>query len=251
MSSSKLREAALARRGIYAGVDLLSLAKKLWALEAMRSEGGLPRIHFATRSSSYTSGRAWSRQLTLRIGMDSSVEDVVEVLLHELVHCACPRRTHHGELFCRRLIACANECFDLDLVAADLLALPRGSHKNLAYAIDRAIRDAMISRSVREKFLQLAPARLEFSCAAKKRAARSEARALHAESMLAAWEKKLKTAERLVMKWKKRASYYRSRPMRELQVTSVIQSHNGTRALEVGGLAHVVQDERKGGSSNG
>lgn len=127
------------------------IASRLWQLEAMRAEGPLPAIRWRaySRPDHTAWGTSWGPRITMRLGPAASIEGAVEVLLHELVHSSCPNR-HHGELFCRRLIACAREAFDLDLRPAELLALPPAKGR-IAYAIDDVIRERMEAAAVGEK----------------------------------------------------------------------------------------------------
>ena len=215
---------ALLRKGFFRGVDLRALARKFWLLTSMRAEKPLPEIRWRAWSSAWVAGRAGRTRIIMRIGRGASVEDAAEVLLHELVHCSCPGREHHGELFCRRLIACAKEAFDLPLDVAELLALPAGEHQNRAYAIDTVIKNAMIEAGVGERlhadpalrFMEPEPETHEQK--ETKREAAREARAvekrMHAEKMLADWEARLRRAKRISSKWRKRVRYYELREPR-------------------------------------
>lgn len=188
----------------------------------MRAERPLPEIRWRAWSSNWVAGRAGRTRATLRIGMDASIEEAAEVLLHELVHCSCPTREHHGELFCRRLIACAREAFGLQLDTASLLSLSGGViHRCRAYSIDTAIKTAMIEAKVGEGLLSdpevrfVAPEPESPERAASKRTAAREAqvakRRERAQKMLAEWETKLARAERIVAKWRQRVRYYERR----------------------------------------
>jgi len=216
---------ALVRRGVFRGVDLAALAVRFWGLEAMRSEGRVPKIRWRAFSRGVSAwGTAWvhSQRITMRLPGAADVESAAEVLLHELVHCSCPGGAHHGELFRRRLIACAREAFGLDLDTAALLALPVGASGKRAYAIDKAITEAMRASGVGERLRASAsaapvvqpaptePAEIEVRKEAA-RAAKAAERRAHCEAMLAEWESKAARAKRLVTKWKKRVRYYEKR----------------------------------------
>jgi hypothetical protein len=214
----------LVRRGIFRGLNLAAVADRLWRLEAMRADAPLPAITWrASVRRRHVSGRAWSRRLVLTIG-ESDIDRVVEVLLHELVHCSCPAKEHHGELFQRRLIACAREAFGLDLNTGALLALPVGNASKRAYAIDEEIRKAMVAAKVGERlretpdFVFIAPrAETPPEIEARREAERlrrQEARRAHCEAMLATWERRATRAKKLVSKWKKRVHYYEKREAR-------------------------------------
>lgn len=244
MDKTDSSAAALLRRGIFRGVDLAALARRLWSLTSMRAEKPLPEIRWRAWSSGWAAGRAWRSRATLRIGMNASVEDAAEVLLHELVHCSCPAREHHGELFCRRLIACAKEAFDLPLDVAALLALPAGQHKNRAYAIDGAIKNAMIAAGVGERLrddpgLRFAESEPEAPEQKEtKREAAREARAVekrtHAEKMLAEWEARLRRAKRISAKWRKRVRYYERREPRAAAKSRAAEAGSRGRRFTVG-----------------
>lgn len=217
----------LVRRGIFKGVDLNALAERLWRLEAMRADGAVPALRWCTSASS-ASGTAWgnsmtpdSRRITVRLSEDATVERAAELVLHELVHCACPPREHHGELFCRRLIAAAREAFGLPLDTAELLALPAGIQGKRAYAIDTAIIEAMQAAGVGARLREDVATRFEPPPAetceevAARRAAAAAARIVtreaHARAMLAAWERKLAGAKRIAQKWRSKVRYYERR----------------------------------------
>ncbi len=219
----------LVRKGVFKGIDLSVFARRLWKLDAMRSESGLPRIRWRA------SARPWmtaggtahgTHSITMRLGPAATLENAVEVLLHELVHSSCPRR-HHDELFCRRLIACAREAFGLELDTAALLALP-AQQGCVAYAIDAAITKAMVSSLAIAKLRgdpgyrpEPAPVETELEIIARQGAliaARVQAREAHARAKLAEWEKrlafgeqKLKAERRIAAKWRTKVRYYERR----------------------------------------
>ncbi|HYX20426.1 MAG TPA: hypothetical protein VFA98_06230 [Thermoanaerobaculia bacterium] len=214
----------LARKGLFRGIDLAALAKVLWNLEAMRSEGPLPELKFrASTRRAGISGRAWRNRLVVSLA-DTDANDVIEVLLHELVHCACPKGEHHGELFQRRLIACAREAFGLTLDTGFLLDIEIGNHSKRAYAIDSAIRKAMESEHVATRLrdnpklrFESPPAETEEQVAERRSAARAalvDERAAHASKMLAMWERKEKRAKNLAAKWRKKVRRYETNTRR-------------------------------------
>ena len=142
----------LIRRGIFRGVNLTVLRARFWRLDSMRADDlrSPPTVRWRAWNSNWVGGMADTlrNQITMRIGQDASIEDAVEVLLHETVHCSCHWKEHHGELFCRRLIACAREAFGLDLDTAALLTLSPGEYGKRAYAIDKFIKETMIATGV-------------------------------------------------------------------------------------------------------
>jgi len=218
--------------GNFRGIDFNALARYLWALDAMRADRApLPTIQWFATSGRY-GGMAYGCagrpcRIRMRVAPTCSVEWIAETLLHELIHCSCPKGVHHGELFCRRLIACAREAFGLDLDTAALLALPRGNHRKQAYAIDAAIVGALRVAGWGERLLQgyaaplpppppppedpaLVEARLQ-STRQERRAERAKAREEHAREKLAEWERKLTAAKKLVVKWRRKVRYYEKR----------------------------------------
>ena len=142
-----------ARVGVFKGIDLRLLARRLWRFPAMQSQGlPLPAFTWRAKLRGYTGGSAYGRRIVIRLGPSSSLEYVAQVLAHELVHCALPAGVHHGEDFCRRLIELHREFYKIDLSTDKLLALPMGKHKVTAYAIDEEITIAMKARGVAEWF---------------------------------------------------------------------------------------------------
>ena len=210
---------ALIRQGIFRGVNLVALAEHLWRLPSMHAPvTTLPTIRWRSCSKGvWVGGRAnpQKQRLTLRISEGSTIERAAEVLLHELVHCACPPNEHHGELFCRRLIAVAREGFCLGLCTSDLLALPPMQGKR-AYAIDEAIIDTMIADGIGAQLradVPFAPPPAETveeveSRRAARTAARVAANKAHARAKLAEWERRLEAAKRLKSKWQAKVRYY-------------------------------------------
>ena len=221
---------ALIRTGIFRGVSMAALAQRLWKLGAMRSEGRCPAIRWRAcnrRSLRGTSGRAFTGRgrIVVSVGMRSSRENVAEVLLHELVHMACPESENHGELFCRRLIATAREAFGLDLDTAALLALPARQGRR-AYAIDSAITTAMEAAGVGARLLtdvaapppppvpvvteEQAATRAAAAAAARNEgiAKAAAAREAKARAMLVRWERKAAAARKLAAKWRAKVRYY-------------------------------------------
>lgn len=234
VSAAVRHHADLVRKGIFTrfvgGVpemlDLNKLAARLWRLEAMRVDErcGVPEIRWRARRGHWVGGTAMIafRSVTMRVGVEcADLDELVEVLLHELVHCACPLRENHGELFCRRLIATAAEAFGIPVDVADLLALDRGPYSNRAYAIDEVLQRQMREYDVAE--ILLADASLRYAPPpaetpeerdarmAAARAKRSGEAFEHAEEMFRRWdaevverERSAKAARQLRAKWKKK-----------------------------------------------
>jgi hypothetical protein len=172
----------LVRQGIFKGVNLAALTKRFWALESMRAVGRCPEVRWHPRREWSSSGRAHvaDRIITVSLGEFAAIEEAVELVLHEAVHCSCPPREMHGELFCRRLIACAREAFGLDLSTPHMLALP-AQRGRIAYAIDEGIIAAMVSAGVAAKLradpetrFEPAPPETEFDTIARQAALEAE-----------------------------------------------------------------------------
>ena len=220
----------LVRKGIFKGVNLAALVARFWRHESVRSEGRCPTV----RWHAHERGGAWGvahiepRTIELRLSEYASIEAAAETLLHEIVHCALPVRERHGELFCRRLIACAREAFGLDLDTASLLELPRGRHSKVAYAIDEAIVGAMEAARVGARLRESAetrfeppPPETEFDILARqatmqaareaKAAARIAAREAHARKKLVEWQRKVEAAKQAASKWRVKVRYYERR----------------------------------------
>jgi hypothetical protein len=216
--------APLVRKGIFKGVDFNTLATRFWGLEAMRAELPLPKIiwHASDSRRGSASGLAAYKgdRLSVTLNHATTIESAAETLLHELVHCACPVGMAHGELFCRRLIACARDAFGLDLNTASLLAIPADGRK-IAYRIDDEIEKAMCALRVGDRIradvtcrFEPPPIETEEQIAARREAlavARTRTREAHARAMLTAWEKKLAAAKKRAAKWRTKVRYYERR----------------------------------------
>jgi hypothetical protein len=216
----------LVRTGVFRGVDFKPLTARFWKLEAMRAEGPLPKIRWRALSRGpYACGRAFTGRgrIVVSVGPSCDIERAAEVLLHELVHMTCPLRENHGEIFRRRLIACAREAFGLSLDTAALLALGPGKHTKRAYAIDDAIIEVMLKEKIGDKLRQDVTVKFEApppeteeqiqDRRASARAARAVAKEEHARAKLAAWQKAVKTAQRHVTKWRAKVRYYEKRQL--------------------------------------
>jgi hypothetical protein len=214
----------LIRSSVFKGVDFNAVAAKFWGLKAMRADKPLPKIRWCALSQgTWSSGRAFvcRGRITVRLGPGCSIERAAETLLHEMVHMACPKDEHHGEMFRRRLIACAREAFDLLLDTAALLDLGTGKYGTRAYAIDAAIVQAMEATNVGDDLLECAPFTApppetdeQIACRrAAVIAARAAAREAHARAKLAQWERRLDTAKQLASKWRAKVRGYERRQL--------------------------------------
>jgi len=212
----------LVRQGIYCGIDLKKLAARLWKLDAMRGEDAVPEMRIRAARLGRVSGHAKIQRkiISLNLG-DNELDRIIELVLHELVHCACPPYEYHGELFMRRIISCAREAFGLDLNTATLLDTDILHYSKRAYAVDERIIEAMKTAKIGERLradselrFESLPPETEQQIAEHRAAARShliDKRANHAREMLARWESKEKHAKRLVSKWRTKVRYYERR----------------------------------------
>jgi len=221
---------SLIRQGFFRGVDLNVLRDRFWRLESMRADDlrSPPQVRWQAFDTNSIGGMAntLGRKITMRIGQDASLEDAVEVLLHEMVHCACHFKEHHGELFCRRLIACAREAFGLDLDTANLLTAAPGEYGKRAYAIDAVIKDAMIHMGIGAALRADPEAHFEPPPPEDPAGRRARRRSLEslvgsgcgddlgrrrAKAKLAEWERRLAAARKKASEWRAKVRYYERR----------------------------------------
>ena len=214
----------LVRKGIFKGVDFNMLARRFWRLGAMRATGPMPKIRWRAPSrGDWVGGRAYvgRGRVIVRLTPGATIERAAEVVLHELVHMACPKGEHHGEVFRRRLIACANEAFGLVLDTATLLDLGPGKHGKRAYAIDEAfvvmMKEVNVGARLRASVpFEPAPVETEEQIASRRTAtvsARVAERERHARAMLATWERKLAAAKTRASKWRTKVRGYERRQL--------------------------------------
>jgi hypothetical protein len=149
----------LVRKGVFKGVNLVPLVERFWRLPSICAglhNNAVPQVtwHSANRGGAH--GIAYyDNTMRIRLAPDASIDEAVEVVLHEVIHCSFPRGVGHKRPFCQRLIACAKEAFGLELDEVQLLKLCPGDHGRVAYAIDAAIigvmRKAYVGRRMREE----------------------------------------------------------------------------------------------------
>ena len=131
---------------------------------------------------------------------------MLEVLVHEMVHLACPKREHHGERFKLTLRRAARELWGIEVPVVQ--GKDRGDEHNAAYAMDRLIMKALeglIAEGKVETFPyepKAVPRRSE------RMQALVEKRAAHAARMLARAEKRSKAAQRALTRWRTKVRYY-------------------------------------------
>lgn len=124
------------------GVDLIAEARRFWKLPALRdqpySSRDLPDITIRrSKTKQHTSGHwygSWPNgRVVVTVGTDPF--DAPGAMLHELVHAACPRGTHHSALFWATLRRAAREAWPN--ATFDFLRAPVG------WRCQRAIRDGL------------------------------------------------------------------------------------------------------------
>lgn len=128
------------------GFDLREELYKMACTETLRPNLDLRRLPKLTiRHSQYSGsgGRAYlvSNRIILTLGYDVTPARLLELLLHELVHHACPRKTHHGFLFIYRLNRAAEELWGIFI--EDVYTVERGSNRVKAYAVDALITEQL------------------------------------------------------------------------------------------------------------
>lgn len=220
------------------GVDLDLLATRFWRLDAMRVD---PKCTFTIKwyrhqREGIEGGGAWGRahiafrHVNMRLACNVELEAAAEVLLHELVHCSLPPRENHGELFCRRLIACAKEAFGIPVDVDALLGITSEQHPfgNRAYAIDEMLRRQMGACGVADALradptLRHSPAPVETPEEREVRMAeaalkRRNNRKAHVDEMVRVWdaevalrERALKQGRKLRAKWREKQTGYEKR----------------------------------------
>ena len=154
----------------------------------------------------YIRGTAFlrSRRLRLVIGPWVPGSLVLGYFLHELVHLALPRRTHHNERFRRTLARAAEEAWGITVDPNP----PKGRRRVLAYEVDSAIETKLrVLLDQGELDIPLA--------AATPRPSRQEhieravaARAAHAMKMHKRATTRLARAKTLERQWRSRVRYY-------------------------------------------
>lgn len=159
-----------------------------------------------------------AQRIRVAYGPAATSADVLEVLVHEMCHLACPSRTGHGEQFRLTLRRAARELWGIELPL--LTGKERGAEHNAAYAMDRILIEVLNERLQRGELdlVPFAPDRQESvspEVAAARRRAKlarvTQARAVHAGRMLARAESDRARAERREAHWRKKVAYYRKR----------------------------------------
>lgn len=148
-----------------------------------------------------TRGTAWPWQQRMRIQgwIDSKPERVLEILLHELVHLACPNE-HHGERFRRVFARAVREMWAVEVPVDP----PRGHQANASYA-----QGELVVATLKDREHPFAP---DPPTPKKPQSVRDaekvKARAEHARKMLKKAVTRRKRAETIEKKWKAKVAYY-------------------------------------------
>jgi hypothetical protein len=194
----------------YCGIDLKAELKKFLRLPVFKGTR-LPALKVRHSPNSGFSGRAWcySHRIVMTLGYNATLPEVLELLLHELVHVSLPADVHHGERFILRLCRAAREAWGVDI--GNSYNIERGSKRTRAYAVDVEIRKALATKwtdvsgtvAVVEALPPPSPVdkvvRMEVLV---------QKRAEHAARMLVAHEARLKREQKIVSKWRTKVRYY-------------------------------------------
>jgi hypothetical protein len=191
-----------------AGVDLDRALAAYRKLPPFVGNLGTVRLEVAHRAAHGTRGTAWTVQRRLRVaaGPDATPERVLEVLVHEMCHLACPRREGHGERF---RLTFRRACRELWGINVPLDAPARQGC--VAYGMGEIATVALKEKLARGEVEVFAPAlapQAPKPTRAERSAALVEKRAAHAARMLARAEKRSKAAQRALTKWREKVRYY-------------------------------------------
>ena len=170
------------------------------------------------RAEARWSGHAatYRRKIRIAFGPSATKAEVLEVLVHEMCHLACPKREHHGERFKLTLRRAARELWGIEIPIAQ--GKDRGDEHNAAYAMDRLIMTAL-EGLVAEGKVETFPHEPKTAPSKPTRAQRStalvEKRAAHAVRMLTRAEKRAQSAQRTLAKWREKVRYYERQAARK------------------------------------
>ncbi len=192
---------------VVAGVDLDKALASYRMLAPFRGNLGKVRLQVGHCMEGGTRGTAFMRQRRIRVaaGPDTTPERVLEVLVHEMVHLACPNH-HHGERF-RRVFKRA--CLELWGIDVPLDAKP--SMGNISYGMGE-IATAKLRGKMARGEIELFPPDPKVEEPKRGRAEVManvvEKRAAHAMSMHTRALTRLKRSKTIEAKWRKKVRYY-------------------------------------------
>lgn len=204
--SKRFAKAAAERRKlgpVAAGVDIQKAFAAYRKLPPFAGNLGRHiKITVGHRAEARWSGHAatYSRALRVAYGPSATKAEVLEVLVHEMCHLACPKREAHGERFRLTLRRAAKELWGIE--APLLKSSERGENHNASYAMDGLIMaelEKLVAAGKVDTFPhepKAAPSRSERTMALV------EKRAAHAAKMLARAETRLKRAATIAKKWR-------------------------------------------------
>jgi hypothetical protein len=210
----KERERDAARRRklghLVAGVDIDKAFAAYRQMPPFKGNLGRRRITLEVghRAEGCVRGTAWTRSRRIRIaaGPNATPERALEVLVHEMVHLACPNH-HHDERFRRVFRRACSEIWNIDV---PLDAKPRDG--NISYGMGEIATEALREKIERGEVDTFPP---DVPKPEAPRAARAEAmtkvvekREAHALAMHKKALTRLKRAKTLEVKWRKKVSYY-------------------------------------------
>jgi len=202
------KEAAQRRKlgAVAAGVDIKKAFEAYRKLPPFVGNLGHVKLEVGHRAEARWSGHAatYRRKIRVAYGPSATKAEVLEVLMHEMVHLACPRREGHGERFKLTLRRAARELWGIEVPI--IQGKDRGDEHNAAYAMDRLIM-AAIEGLIAEGKIETFP--YEPKLTTKKAPVNLvEKRAAHAVKMLSRAEKRAKAAQRTLTKWRTKVRYY-------------------------------------------
>lgn len=210
--SKKAAKDAAARRklgAVAAGIDIKKALAAYRKFPPFVGNLGHLKLRVGHRAESKYSGHAktYRREIRVAYGPSATKAEVLEVLMHEMVHLACPRREAHGERFKLTLRRAARELWGIEVPVVQ--GKDRGDEHNAAYAMDRLIMAALeglIAVGKVETFpYEPAPPKPK---AVRPPGLLVERRAAHAVRMFARAEKRAQAAQRTLTKWRQKVRYY-------------------------------------------
>lgn len=210
--SKKLAKEAAARRKlghVAAGVDLDAAFAAYRKLPPFVGNLGPIKLAVGHRAEARWSGHAatYRRKIRVAFGPSATKAEVLEVLMHEMVHMALPKREGHGERFRLTLRRAARELWGIE---CPLDEPPRDGV--IAYGMDFFIM-ARLEELVAAGKVETFPATEQAprKSRAEATAALVEKRARHAATMLARAERRLKLAKTLHQRWHQKVAGYERR----------------------------------------
>lgn len=187
-------------------IDVLALARQLAKLPVFKDTPySVGRVRVKVSYAASRGGGHGSRSgILVRVSPGVDVAHIMETTLHELVHAALPRSNNHDERFRLTLARAAREAWGVVIDPN----VRQHSSRIKAYVLDDRI-EAVLR-------YELGEGRVTYPkkqpVAKKSRAELSvalvEKRAAHAVKMLVRAEKRAKTAQRSLTKWRTKVRYY-------------------------------------------